>query len=669
MHNTSGNEDCNLRQLYEGRRVLVAGVTGFLGINCALELRSAGAHVVGIARRATPLAEQACHELITGDLRIASVAQQATAATSIVFDCLGYPELAPSDHEPRGDIDSEVRPHVNLFLASARNEQPPVVVHIGTRLVYGTPRELPVNELHPVDPMCFYAADKLLVELYLRILARTHGLRSVIFRLSTAYGPNGPSEPGRLGVWNQFIRKAILGESLVVYGEGEQRRDCVYIDDVTNALLRAGATEKCWGEVFNFGSGIALPLRTAVEIIAREAGASVTHTPWPDTARAVETGDYCSDLSKIRQYIAMPPQVPFEEGVRRTIAATRPRSAAGPKVAAAGMLAGGAVQAVVDRGLESVAFRGRRILITGAGGFVGSHMVRRFIDEGATVVGLSRSMGRLREVADGRAYSFVPCDLTDPDAVLRAIADAKPEFVLHFASHPDGEESAPLMFKRLQVNTLGMLHLLEACRREVPSAHIVVGDSRKVYGNAPPPHRSTTSMAPNSSYSIAKAAGWHLADLYRHLYGSVIVSIRPSLIYGPGQSRNVIQVVAEAAVRGERVIRLQGGAQTRDPLYIDDAVEAFLCAARGADRLCGQALVIGGREEVSVKDLAKLVLQACSSSAEIVCDAADARPTEIWRAACDLVESTTLLGWQPRINLGEGIDCTCAPIISQRRIA
>src|SRR4030095_5213104 len=115
----------------------------------------------------------------------------------------------------------EVGPHLNLFLTCARQKQPPVIVHIGTRLVYGTPRELPVNELHPVNPPCFYAAHKLLVEQYLKILSRTHGLRSVIFRLSSSYGPNGPAEPGRLGVWNEFIRKAMVGQNLVIYGEGE----------------------------------------------------------------------------------------------------------------------------------------------------------------------------------------------------------------------------------------------------------------------------------------------------------------------------------------------------------------------------------------------------------------------------------------------------------------
>ena len=122
-------------------------------------------------------------------------------------------------------------------------------------------------------------------------------------------------------------------------------------------------------------------------------------------------------------------------------------------------------------------------------------------------------------------------------------------------------------------------------------------------------------------------------------------------------------------MRGDRIIRLMGGLQTRDPLYIDDAVEAFVAAARRADRLRGRALVIGGREELSVKELATLVLQACHSNAEIVCDPADVRHTEIWRGACDLVESDSLLGWKPRVSLREGIERTCATIVSARLIA
>jgi UDP-glucose 4-epimerase len=660
----------DLRSLYQGRRVVVAGATGFLGLNCALGLRAAGAYVIGVARRGVQRAELACNELVKGDLGMPGVAENAVADASIVFDCLGYPELAPSDLEPRGNIDAEVRPHLNLFLACAKRDQSPVIVHVGTRLVYGVPRRVPVDEAHPVSPTCFYATHKLLVEQYLSVLARTHGLRSVIFRLSSCYGPNGPSEPGRLGVWNQFMRKAVLGQPLIIYGEGRQLRDFVYIEDVVQAFLLAAATNQCWGEVFNFGGEDAIALREAVSIIATAAGgAPIVHAPWPDTARAVETGDYRSDLTKFRQFIRFPSHTPFAEGVRRTIEAMRFGPAARAESQATSAVWGVPRKNDAESRKPTGSLAGRRVLVTGASGFLGSHLVRRFLDEGAVVTGLSRKPGRIRTLADAGVCALVSCDLALADATRRAVAEASPELVLHVASRPDGEETADEIRERIEINARGMLNLLEACRIEAPTAHIVYGDSRKVYGNTAPPHQSTTAPVPNSSYAISKAVGWYLSKLYEQLHGTVAVSVRPSLIYGPGQGMNVIQAVAEAAWRGESSIRLKGGRQTRDPLYIDDAVEAFVCAARRAETLAGSAVVIGGKEEISVAELARLVVEVCGGSATLVCDDDEARPTEIWRSSCDLTEADMLLGWRPRVGLKEGIDRIFRPVPSKLCVA
>jgi nucleoside-diphosphate-sugar epimerase len=143
---------------------------------------------------------------------------------------------------------------------------------VSSRLVYGTPITLPVDESHPLRPGTLYAAHKLLLENYLQVFSKTHGLKTIVFRLSSPYGPNAPSTPGRLGVWNQFINKALRGETLSIYGDGRQLRDFVYIDDVVRAFLLAAATTSVLGKSFNLGGERPIPLREAVMVIAKEAG-------------------------------------------------------------------------------------------------------------------------------------------------------------------------------------------------------------------------------------------------------------------------------------------------------------------------------------------------------------------------------------------------------------
>ena len=312
--------DLSLARLYAGRRVLVVGATGFLGANCAYALQTLGAEATVVARKPASALPGFTGAIMPGDLIDRAVAEKVVKDHDIVFDFLGYPKLTPSACEPVGDLEEEMRPHINLFTACAASSRNPVLVHCSSRLVYGAPQYLPIDEKHPTIPRSIYAVHKLTMEHYLHTLAQTAGLRQIIVRLSSPFGPNGGCEPGRLGVLNQFMVQAAKGEPITIFGTGEQMRDYIFIDDAVRAFLLLGGSKQCVGQTFNVGGERGVRLRDAVYSIARIAGdAPVRHEPWPDEARAVETGSFCSSLEKLRRFVPYNAAFSFDRGVETTI--------------------------------------------------------------------------------------------------------------------------------------------------------------------------------------------------------------------------------------------------------------------------------------------------------------------------------------------------------------
>jgi UDP-glucose 4-epimerase len=209
------------------------------------------------------------------------------------------------------------------------------------------------------------------------------------------------------------------------------------------------------------------------------------------------------------------------------------------------------------------------------------------------------------------------------------------------------------------------LNILEAFRL-VSGDLFVYGDSCKVYGNCDVPYLEATPAQPLSSYAIAKYAGWQLCELYSRVHNVSAVSIRPTMIYGPRQSFNLISFVVDCVLDGKCEVVLDGGSQTRDPLYLDDAVEAFVSAAGLGSRLSRRVANIGGGNERSVLQLAKLVLEIMDADLRVVEAPARTRPTETKRSYCDNQESREMLGWQPQVSLREGLSKTIQYLVQSR---
>ena len=303
---------------------------------------------------------------------------------------------------------------------------------------------------------------------------------------------------------------------------------------------------------------------------------------------------------------------------------------------------------------------GRRVLITGSSGFVGSHIAARFVREGAEVAGLSRTLGRLAGLAQTGTCAFLACDLENAEQCRTVVRAFAPEVVVHFASRPDAAESVEHARASVGANVSATVNLLEACTPTVRA--FVYGDSCKVHGTAEPPYTERTPLEPNSSYAATKAAGWWMCRAFAEVGNFAAVSLRPTLIYGPGQGMNLIEYVARRALSGADEIVLDGGTQTRDPLYIDDAIDACVKLVSRAPDIAGHAIPVGGGSEISVGDLSMRVVAACASHAKVRACPERARATEIWRSWCDNSDAARLIGWHPTVSLNEGLSRTVASI-------
>ena len=305
---------------YRGRPVLVLGADGFLGRNMVEALLQLDARVTVLTRRQRPRVEHPALRWVSGDLTSADIVAKSLAGQEVVFDFAGGSSAAESNRQPLTSLEQECLPQANLVQCCIRSGVRPMIMFCSSRLVYGHPGYLPVDESHPLQPQSVYAVHKITVEYYLRLASEQHGLGHCILRLSNPYGPYQPPDNRGYGVINQFIYQATKGEVIHIYGDGAQRRDYVYVDDVISAFLLAAATPECRNQTFNLGGDRAISVAEAATTISRLAGAPpVAFVPWPEESARVETGDYQTATGYLDGLLDLPPRIDFEEGVKRTL--------------------------------------------------------------------------------------------------------------------------------------------------------------------------------------------------------------------------------------------------------------------------------------------------------------------------------------------------------------
>lgn len=315
--------DAALREGFAGRRVLVIGGDGFIGRNAIRTLVALGAEVTSLVRKRRQAAEPGLAAVLEGDMKEHEVARAAARGQEVVLDLVGVTSAISSNRWPNISLMEECFPHLNLLAACMEQKQPPLIVFPSSRMVYGRPHYLPVDEDHPTVPTNVYGIHKLTVEHYLRVYHQMAGIPYLVFRISNPYGPLQPDNRS-YGILNIFIQRALAGQPIRLFGEGDQCRDFIFIDDLVDIMLRSILTPASHNAIYNLSgpAGISL-LEAAQAVAACVEGSSIVFEPWPDEYLKVETGDYVASLGRLAQHVQLPDFKPFRAGIAETVQAYR----------------------------------------------------------------------------------------------------------------------------------------------------------------------------------------------------------------------------------------------------------------------------------------------------------------------------------------------------------
>lgn len=294
----------------------------------------------------------------------------------------------------------------------------------------------------------------------------------------------------------------------------------------------------------------------------------------------------------------------------------------------------------VGKSIES-ALAGRRVLVTGARGFIGARLSRTLLRSGADVHGVSRRS------AAGTGIRWWQADLAEPDAAMRILQAVRPDLVLHLASHVSGDRALGAILPTVRDNLLTTVNVLTAAC-EAGGPRVVVAGSMEECDT------TGSDAVPGSPYAAAKSAASGYGRMFQALYGLPVVSLRVFMVYGPGQrdATKLIPYVATSLLRGEPP-QLSSGNRQVDWVYVDDVVDAFLAAAT-EDAVAGTTIDVGSGELTTIRSVVERLARLVGGDARPVFGALEDRPLERRRVA-DLERTRELIGWKPSTGLDEGL--------------
>jgi UDP-glucose 4-epimerase len=316
------------RAFYRGRKVMITGGLGFIGSNLARQLVSLGAEVLlvdslipdyggnlfnidGIADRL---------QVNVADIRQQSTMNYLVQGRDVIFNLAGQVSHIDSMRDPYSDLEINCRSQLTILEACRYNNPRAKVVFAGTRQVYGRPDSLPVTEHHLVRPTDVNGINKAAGEYYHLVYNNVFGVRACSLRLTNVYGPRQLLKHNRQGFIGWFIRLALEGRTIQIYGDGSQLRDFVYVDDAADAFLRAGADDACNGEVFNVGGDEPMHHKELAELLVSLTGKGrVEYVAWPSEKKAIDIGDFYADSTKFKQVTGWRSTMSLHDGMLSTL--------------------------------------------------------------------------------------------------------------------------------------------------------------------------------------------------------------------------------------------------------------------------------------------------------------------------------------------------------------
>jgi len=314
---------------YKDKKVLITGGCGFIGSNLAMELVRAKAHVTiidsmipdygGNLHNIHDIMDQV--RLNISDVRDQVSMQYLVRDQEIIFNLAGQVSHIDSMKDPMTDLEINAKAQLGVLEACRKFNPDTKIVLTSTRQIYGRPHYLPVDENHPLDPVDVNGINCIAGEWYHLLYHKVHGIKTAVLRLTNTYGPRQLLKHSRQGFIGWFVRLVLQNERIQLYGDGEQKRDLNFVDDVVQAILLAGKSDKAVGQVYNLAGDGPVSLKSLVENMVRIAGkGSYKLVPWPEEKKKIDIGDFYGNASKIESELGWTPKTPLDAGLEKTFA-------------------------------------------------------------------------------------------------------------------------------------------------------------------------------------------------------------------------------------------------------------------------------------------------------------------------------------------------------------
>lgn len=317
-----------MKKFYKGKNILITGGLGFIGSTLAHKLVGLGVKVAivdsllpdygGNRFNINDIKDRV--SVNTADVRDETSMFDLVKGQDTIFNLAGTLSHIDSMRDPYTDLEINCRSQLTMLEACRKNNPNVKIVFSGTRGQYGRAEYLPVDEKHPMKPADVNGINNMAGEWYHILYNNVYGIRATSLRLTNVYGPRHQMKHSKQGFLNWFIRLVMEDKEISIYGDGVQKRDFNYVDDVVEALLLAAATEKTNGEVYNIGSGTPISvldcLKSIIKIVKK---GSYKPVKYPEDKKKVEIGDYYADYSKFAMATGWSPKTDFKEGLEKTV--------------------------------------------------------------------------------------------------------------------------------------------------------------------------------------------------------------------------------------------------------------------------------------------------------------------------------------------------------------
>jgi nucleoside-diphosphate-sugar epimerase len=313
---------------YRGQKVLVTGGQGFIGSNIAIELVKLGANVTVVDNldptggansfNLEPVRKDL--EIIEGDTCDMGLMCRLVRGCSHIFNLAGHVSHIESMQDPFSDLRMNAIGPLTVLEACKKENREARVVYAGTRQSYGKPDALPVVENLVLKPVDVNGVNKMAGEWFHMVYHKAYGIPTASLRMVNTFGPRQLVKHARQGFMGWFIRQAIDGEEIQLYGDGQQFRGFNYVDDVVSALLTAGSSDNVVGDYFNLGGMQPITLEALVQTLLRVTGTgSYRLVPFPEDRKSIDIGSAFSSFMKYNFATGWKPTTSMEDGLARTV--------------------------------------------------------------------------------------------------------------------------------------------------------------------------------------------------------------------------------------------------------------------------------------------------------------------------------------------------------------